>query len=80
MYNLLNSKKQQQTTPKKTVYERYPLGEKSPNAIAIGTRSPQVAVKKLFNPSEKQVKSDEEFARTLQNSIGDKANQLQVSF
>lgn len=74
MYNLLKQKNQPQTTPTKKplVFNRTPLGFKSPNALV---ESPVT-----FNRSQQQVKTDEEFARRLQNSIDDNANQLQVSF
>lgn len=73
MYKLTN---QQKTPTKKTTVfnrTRTPLGEKSPNAF-VG-----LSPVKFADSTQKQVKSDQEFARRLQNSIDDDATQFQVS-
>ena len=73
MFKLQKQKNQPQTTPTKKplVFNRTPLGFKSPNALV---ESPVT-----FNRFQQQVKNDEEFARRLQNSLYDDSNQFQVS-
>ena len=73
MYKITN----QQATPtkKNTIFNRNrtPLGIKSPNAF-VG-----LSPVKFTDSTEKQVKSDQEFARRLENSFEEDSNQFQVS-
>jgi hypothetical protein len=71
---------QQATPTKKTAIfnrNRTPLGIKSANAAV---ELPPVVVNKFTDDStQQQVKSDQEFASRLQNSIDEDVNQFQVS-